>query len=153
MEDAARNYAGTRGKNIKVFTGTYGKLTLEKDGKDHQINFPEPGTPVPSHFWKVVFDEHLHAAVAFVILNNPYAVPDANGLPSGKDKLCTNQCDYLKTVTTQTPSKGLLMCCSHADLKTSVAFLPGIPATATQLFTSTNLQAVAFGDRLSARLT
>ena len=116
-----------------------------------QISFPEPSpsTPVPSHFWKVVHDESLKSAVAFVILNNPYATADTNGLPL-HDKLCTNQCDFLTTAK-QTPLKGLLMCCSVDELRKAVKFIPAL--SVTELWKSANAKADAFGKRLAGRLT
>ena len=147
LEDEIRFYAYERNEDIKVISGTYGHLEL--DG--NQINFPEPkpSTPVPSHFWKVVHDEKLNAAVAFVILNNPYATTDAGGFPN--DKLCTSQCDFLKTATKQTALRGLVMCCSVDDLRNTVTFIPAL--TVTELWKSGNDKAIAFGKRLAGRLT
>ena len=147
LEEEIRDYAIRRNTDMKVISGTYGQLELI--GK--KINFPETDTPVPSHFWKVLHDENLKAAVAFVILNNPYYnLADANDLPIGNDKLCTSQCDFLPTGTNQKPSKGLVMCCSVDDLRAKVKYIPAL--TATELWNSGNDMASAFGERLKHRI-
>ena len=118
--------------------------------ESHKINLPEPGAPVPSHFWKVVCDKEKKTAVAFVILNDPYAVPGKDGLPT--DKLCSAQCNFLLNVKNQTPARGILMCCSVDNLKRSGVSVPDIGFKAKDLFTSTDKAAINLGKALQRKI-
>lgn len=148
LEAETRNYAYDRKANIKIYTGVYGKLKL--DG--FKINIPQADSPVPTHFWTIVYDQDRKAAVAFVMLNDPYATLDDDKYPTGAERICPEQCNYL--AKGQTLEKGILMCCSYDDFKAEITAsnVPNLPAGTTELFDSTDPEAIAFGTRLKARI-
>jgi DNA/RNA endonuclease G (NUC1) len=146
VENAVREYAKSKKQDVMITTGTHGVLKI--DGFD--IILPAtpppaiPAPPVPSHFWKVLHDPGARAAVAFVIVNNPYASEDAGspGLPVAADRMCSTQCDLLQRLPRNpTPTRGLLMCCSPSDLRKHIASVPNIPGVA-DLFSSPALENV-----------
>jgi DNA/RNA endonuclease G (NUC1) len=142
VEKAVREYAKSKKRDMTIFTGTHGVLKI--DG--HNIILPKAQKPsVPSHFWKILHDPKEKAAVAFVIVNNPYASeePGSPGLPSKADRMCTTQCDLLQSKNhNPTPSGGLLMCCSVGDLRKKITDLPIIPDENNTLFDSAKLKEV-----------
>lgn len=149
LEDEIRNYAYARKANIKVYTGAFGELELESI----KINIPQANSPVPTHFWKIVYDDGLSkAAVAFVMLNNPYASLDTDNYPTGAERICPTQCKYLGKG--QTLEKGILMCCSFDDFKAkaTASNVPNLPMGTPKLFDSTDPKAIAFGTQLKARI-
>jgi len=131
IEAAVRNLVDRLGRDLEVFTGTYGVSTLPgADGEQHELHLyvDENGNravPVPKVFWKVVYDPATRAGVAVVGVNNPHvsAVP--------KDYfLCKNDvCPKLRwlNIDSRKISKGYVYCCEVEDFRKTVDYFPEIP--------------------------
>ena len=133
VENAVRAYAKEKQKDMTVTTGIHGDLSIG----GHVIELPG-NIKVPSHFWKVLYDPHENAAVAFVIVNNPYA-DSPGGVPKASDMLCPSQCALLAKVK-PSATKGLVMCCSPSELQRSIPEVPNYPTVPKNLFASVPME-------------
>jgi hypothetical protein len=125
LEKAVREFRQTRIKNtLVIITGTYGTFTLpdlnnnqqeihmitDRNGKGH--------VPVPKYFWKIVWDEKVGQATAFIGINNPYL-----GKVDPEMIFCQDVCDrmpWFKETTVYRNRhiiiKGYLFCCEVKHL-------------------------------------
>lgn len=129
LEMATRNLAIKRARNLNIYTGGFGILTLA-DVKNVQkpiylaFDSKENGLiPVPKYYWKVVHDPLTKTATAFVGINNPHLT---SILPS--DILCEDICNKVSWVTwnrLNIPS-GYMFCCTLSNLKNLISYAPDL---------------------------
>ncbi|GFG40011.1 hypothetical protein Cfor_12984 [Coptotermes formosanus] len=94
LENSIRQYANSKGKDLTVYTGTYGVLNLPHvNGSSVQI-YLDAGRnghnflPVPRLFWKLVYDRLTRQGIVFLAINNHH-----KGLNPEDYKLCPDVCN------------------------------------------------------------
>lgn len=74
VEGFKRNVTNVN-ETIEIYVGTHEVLSLSVGDRADQHNvYLKPGKkyPVPKYIWTVVYNKHIHKAVALVIVNNPF---------------------------------------------------------------------------------
>lgn len=114
IESIVRTKAAQLQSNLNIYTGAFDVLKL----KNKKITLDPDGLEVPKWIWKIVKDEERDIGIAFVTLNNPYASKVTN--------ICNDICnDYgWDWKDRKVFSKGYSICCSIADLKNVINYLP-----------------------------
>ncbi|KAJ8921976.1 hypothetical protein NQ315_008613 [Exocentrus adspersus] len=129
IENSVRDYADVNGVDLQVWTGVYGIATLphESTGEDTPLYLytATDGTtalPVPSIYWKVVYNPSSRRGVALIGANNPYDVNAADKL------ICTDVSSSLNWLSWNrlNITQGYSYACSVADLRRVVSYAPNL---------------------------
>lgn len=115
-------------KNVDVFTGTHGVLSLKNnDGAQVEIFLKENKFPVPKYIWFVVRSEHK--AVAFAILNRA----SISEKDRQKDSFCASKCEEITWLTNLLEDKnyrkvesGYVLCCEFNEFRRTVNEMPNL---------------------------
>ncbi|XP_017781753.1 PREDICTED: uncharacterized protein LOC108566400 [Nicrophorus vespilloides] len=88
IENLVRRLAGKLARDLKVYTGTYGVLSLnDTDGNQQEMHLVRGNIlPIPEYNWKLVVDEETAEAIVLLVLNNPFVNPEE------VVHLCENSC-------------------------------------------------------------
>ncbi|XP_050726227.1 uncharacterized protein LOC127003499 [Eriocheir sinensis] len=128
LEATVRRFGERRQATLEVYTGTHGILELP-DYRNRLTklylgqSFGKKVVPVPALFWKVIYDPHVHNALAFVVVNDIRKSDLWNlGHPP-----CPDLCSRVPWVdwNTSDVTDGLTFCCSVDALR---ATIPQVPA-------------------------
>lgn len=115
-------------KNVDVYTGTHGVLTLKNsDGAQVEIFLKENKFPVPKYIWFVVRSEHK--AVAFALFNRA----SISEKDKQKDSFCTSKCEEITWLTNLLENKnykkvesGYVLCCELNEFRRTVNEMPNL---------------------------
>ncbi|XP_065213074.1 uncharacterized protein LOC135840451 [Planococcus citri] len=113
LEDLIRERASQRNYEVRIYTGTYGILTLS----DIEVFISPEKLSVPKYFWKIVLHrrEEDYAAIGFVTSNNPY--------DNEKTPFCESICrQKLWPIDVKTPGLGKTVCCPVSDMLRKMNF-------------------------------
>ena len=120
-EKNVRKKAIELNRDLTVYTGTQGILTIE--GKQLYLEPKKKQVPIPENFWKLLFDEKTKQGIAIIGSNNPI-------LENEKNLLCQDICKANGWADNLRESrKGLIYCCTVADLLKAVPAAPDIKVT------------------------
>lgn len=115
IESVSRNKADSMKQDFVVFTGGFDVLRL----RNKMIKLEPDGLEVPKWTWKIIKNPSSDSGIAFLTLNNPFALSSPNNL-------CTDICAIAgwewkdrKNIT-----KGYTICCAVADLKNAISSIP-----------------------------
>jgi len=110
--------------NLLVYTGGHGQYTYQSH-PFYMITdpFPSPSQNrnhiiVPKFIWKLVITGNM--TIAFVIMNDPFAIQRYNMMCSDQDTYCRDNYQ----VNLNQPYKGLLSCCSLRELIRMIGYNP-----------------------------
>ncbi|XP_049947325.1 uncharacterized protein LOC126455608 [Schistocerca serialis cubense] len=129
LEDSLRNVTATQNRDLEVYTGALGVLTLNNsDGVSTALYLSgasgsKKTLPVPRYFWKMAYDPQSRLCAVFITVNNPFA--NQQELET-RYRLCTDICDKVNWLTWDQSNQtaGLSYCCSYDDFRRVV---PGVP--------------------------
>lgn len=115
IESKVRSKAAQLREDVIVYTG--GHQVLELNSK--KMTLESDGLEIPKWSWKILQSPSTNSGIAFVTLNNPFALRNPTSL-------CTDICqeygweeDNYKTI-----SKGYTICCSVSDLMKAIPAIP-----------------------------
>lgn len=123
MEHVVRRTAETYNKTFQIITGTYEVLELPNNRNILvEITLQKGKLPVPKYIWKILYDYTDMRAIAFVVLNNPFANI------RHKPEFCKNVCNIYGWGKPQWNnfSKGYVFCCEVGELRKVVGTVPDI---------------------------
>nr|CAD7201120.1 unnamed protein product [Timema douglasi] len=137
LENSVRHYATNHRVDFQITTGTHGILTLpNQDGSPRPIwlhlEGKTPRIPVPKLLWKTVYNPRTEAAIAFVVVNNPFL----KTLEEEEDYvICQDVCRKYGwgTEAWRNISKGYIYCCEVKDLREVVDYVPYFKVTTVLL--------------------
>lgn len=123
MEEKVQQKASNLGKDLKIVTGGIGELKMN----NQQIKLSVDNNQIyaPKYMYKIVVnpDPARKEGIAFVVMNNPDATQNE---PICED-ICpkgTQHSHGWNFPSKDEGTKGFLICCTVADLKTKVTFPP-----------------------------
>uniref|UniRef100_A0A182NNC4 DNA/RNA non-specific endonuclease domain-containing protein n=1 Tax=Anopheles dirus TaxID=7168 RepID=A0A182NNC4_9DIPT len=131
VEKAVRNVADRLQRDILVYTGTSGSLTLpHANGTEVPITLNANGITVPKWTWKIVKSASADAAIAIITNNDPYRTSIQYS-----DLLCNDICRlygwYVPSFDVF--SKGFTYCCTVSSLRSVVHSIPAAATAANVL--------------------
>lgn len=123
VELLVRRTAEAYNKTFQIITGTYDILELPNaENKLVEITLQRRKLPVPKYIWKIMYDTEDKKAIAFIVLNNPFA--DVYDNPEFCKNIC-NIYDWGKSQW-QNFTKGYVFCCEVKDLRKVIRTVPNI---------------------------
>lgn len=128
FEKLQQDISSLRLKNIDVYTGTHGVLSLKNnEGEQVEMFLKENKFPVPKFIWFVVRTENK--AVAFAILNRA----TVSEKDRQKDSFCTSKCEEITWITNLLENKnyrkvesGYVLCCELNEFRRTVSEMPNL---------------------------
>lgn len=128
VEIDSRNFASRNNVTLQVWTGTYGVATLPHEGTNRAVplyiyvNNNVRGIPVPTLYWKVVYNPLNRRGIVLIGLNNPYEINVA------KDIICTDISGSVSWLRWNRTSimDGYSYACSIADFRRVVTYAPSL---------------------------
>jgi len=119
VEHAVRERAISKKSTLKVYTGTFGILSL----MEKELWLDHGNIPVPKYLWKLVVDANSGESITFVTLNNPHLRYLTRSVA-----LCSDICDLtgwgVKLKERHSIDQGFTWCCDTVDFKEKVGWLP-----------------------------
>jgi hypothetical protein len=129
LENSIRQYASRNGKDLTVYTGTYGVLNLPNvNGSNVQIYLDVDRNghnvvPVPRLFWKLVYDRLTREGIVFLGINNHH-----KDLYPKEYEICTDVCNTTQSWFTgwdrHQISLGYVYCCTVRDFLARTNVIP-----------------------------
>lgn len=129
LKNSIRQYASSKGKDLTVYTGTYGVLNLPHvNGSNVQIYLDVDRNghnffPVPKLFWKLLYDRLARQGIVFLGINN-----HQKDLYPKEYELCPDVCN--RTISWFTGwdrhqiSLGYVYCCNVRDFFARTNVIP-----------------------------
>lgn len=117
VERAVRQLAENIGTTLDITTGTHGILTLANTPV--YLDPRNKGIPVPTEFFKIIYEPQSSLAIALVCSNDPF-------LENPPELLCkTDICASNNWSELQDDyKKGFCYCCDPREMSTNVSFVP-----------------------------
>ncbi|XP_013195509.1 hemicentin-1 [Amyelois transitella] len=119
LEDRIRSLAKSTDKNLLMWTGQAGQLTLENWSK-HDVNITitvgSKELPVPKYLWKVIQDPSSRASLAIVQIN----IPDLKPEDAKHHVLCTDICPripWMQGGSWGNVTRGYTYCCAIREFE------------------------------------
>jgi hypothetical protein len=140
MGNSIRQYAGRNGKDLTVYTGTYGTLHVSHVngtrvpfylGTDRN---GRSALPVPKFFWKIVYDRLMRRGIVFILINSY-----RDDTRVAEYEICSDVCDRTQSwfhgwdrfrVTL-----GYVYCCTVRDFLAKTGAVPEFREVVTDLLT------------------
>lgn len=129
LETAVRQIAITRDLDLKIYTGTFGIMSLlDVKGIKQPLYLASDKNnnsliPVPMYYWKVIHEPISDTATAVIGINNPHLERI-----TPQDIICPDVCNQIAWVKWKLTDieKGYTFCCTAQDLHKVVPYAPNL---------------------------
>nr|XP_022903770.1 uncharacterized protein LOC111416060 [Onthophagus taurus] len=125
LESDIRRFASRNQRDLVIYTGTFGVLTLPhaQNGREIELYLDvsqKHKIPVPKLFWKIVYEPNSKSGVVFLGVNNPYMKNE-----NVEDYIiCKDVCDEINWLTWERKNltAGYSYCCGVEEFTKIVNF-------------------------------